>query len=199
MATLEQERVERAALQEVLTRISRVSGPELARSEAGAEINFEAGLVYFNRILRLFSDLEGTALEDIPYSKLIALMRMATRALDLLQEARDFKAGEMPVDAEEQRDSILERARDEYEGMFEVVAPILAFSVRQRVDSKVNLALFEARQTLTQVRNLAQEGAFSEDASANYVHEPWVQPILWFAFVTVLIGIGLILKLFEIV
>ena len=199
MATLEQEVVERAALQQVLSRLSRMAGPELARSDAGAGINFEAGVVFFTRILRLFHDLEGVALEDIPYSKLIVLTQMATSAADLLQEAKDLRTGRISGEAEAERDSILQRARDEYEGMFEAIAPILAFSVRERVETKVNLALFEARQTLTKARNLAQSGDTPSQVEGYRDDITWLHSALFFAFLTVLIGVGLLLKFFDVV
>jgi len=187
MATIEQERQSRESLQQVLGGLSDFTSSGLARAELPADLSFESGVVYFDRIIRLFKGLHDSDLADIPYNTLQALASNATAALSLLSEVRDFSITKYPNNPIAQRDAILSRARDQYDGWFQVVAPVVAFTVRKGVDferlesqakqllgrieetasscdRRLDSALKESEQALAQLRAVAQEAGVSQHA-----------------------------------
>jgi hypothetical protein len=187
MATIEQEQQSRESLQQVLGGLSDFTASDLARADLPSDLSFQLGVVYFDRIIRLFKGLRDSDLADIPYNTLQMLSTNATAAFTLLQEIREFSITKYPNSPISQRDAILNRARDLYDGWFQVVAPVVAFTVRKGVDferlenqakqslgkieeiasnceKKLDSAVKESEAALAQVRDVAQEAGVSQHA-----------------------------------
>jgi hypothetical protein len=187
MATFEQEQQSRETLQQVLGGLSDFTASELARTDLPSDLSFQLGVVYFDRIIRLFKGLRDSDLADIPYNTLQNLNVNATAAFTLLQEIREFSVTKYQNNPIAQRDAIMNRARDQYDGWFQVVAPVVAFTVRKGVDferlenqakqllerieqiasncdRKLNSAVKESEEALAQVRAVAQEAGVSQHA-----------------------------------
>ncbi len=71
MATLEEEKKIRQTLKENLAELVAIDPESLARTtELGTEVNFEAGVPVFRRILELFKDLAECDLDGVPFKVL---------------------------------------------------------------------------------------------------------------------------------
>lgn len=205
-ATIEQEKQARESLQQVLTGIAGFTPTELARKELGSDLNFESGVIYFDRIIRLFKGLRDSDLSDIPHASLQNLIAAAQAAFGVLQEVRDFSISKFPNSPITQRDQIMNRARDQYDGWFQAVAPVVAFTIRKGVDferlenqakkllaemektaaatdQRLKTTVTDAQQALAQVRAVAQEAGvsqhsihFKEETERN---EKSAKPWLW--------------------
>ena len=134
MATIEQEQQSRESLQGVLAGISDFTSSASAISELPSDLSFQSGVMYFDRIIRLFKGLHDADLTDIPFNTLQNLNGLATAAFSILSEIRDFSITKYPNNPIAQRDSIMNRARDQYDGWFQAVAPVVAYTVRKGVD-----------------------------------------------------------------
>jgi hypothetical protein len=114
MATIEQEQQSRELLQQVLEGLSGFTASELGRTNLPEDLNLQPGILYFDRIIRLFKGLHDSDLADIPYNTLQDLISHAKAAFSLLQEIRDFSITKYPNNPINQRDAMIDRARNQF-------------------------------------------------------------------------------------
>jgi hypothetical protein len=188
MATLEQEANTRNQLKNLLAEVSSIQAGDLVRSaELGPGLNFENGVIFFSRTLRLLHSLDDANLEDVPYQKLEPLRAQVQQARDVFNEVKDFNLTKFPNNPIAQRDSIVNRVRDQYDQLFESAAPIIAYTIRKgtdfakleeqgraalsRIDSfaeeqkkALEAARASAEQLLEDVRRFAREAGVSQHA-----------------------------------
>lgn len=70
MATAEQEQEARRQLDTALTELAGLTPESLTREDMGRELNFKAGLPFFERTLKLFRDLKNASLDGASYTAL---------------------------------------------------------------------------------------------------------------------------------
>lgn len=225
VATLEVEEKARADLKAVLIELSTTKASQLARKELGDDLSFEGGVVFFSRILRLFHALNETEIEDLSYQRATQITSVAIQARDLFRNIATFSVTKYASNPIAQRDAFIIQARDAYDSMFETVAPALSFLIRKGTDferleeqarstlERIELrakesqgelegSLAEARQTVLEVRKIAQEAGVSQHA----VHfkgeadldaasaKPWLVATVTTAGATLVIGGALLLR-----
>ena len=188
MATFEQEKAERDSLRTQLGQLTEVDANSLVRSdELGQALSFEKGLPYFQRVLRLFRDLEESNLDTLPFEQLQQLTNAATEANSRFSEIQQFSLEGHPQNPTQARDNLIESIRDHYDGWFHVVSPVVAYSVRKGTDferleqkardealsveqlrtdlqSKSEEIIAETQGVLEQVRRAAQEVGVAQHA-----------------------------------
>lgn len=187
MATIEQETQTRNTLKGVLDELVAFKPSDLARKDLGADVNFEGGVIFFSRTLRLFQALQEADLEDIPYTKLAELLSAATQTRDRLARVKAFSFRQYQANPLTVRDQFIGEVRDSYDGIFNNVSPVVAFTIRKGTDflrleeearatlQKIDLlstdhetALAKARVTagelLQEMMKLAQEAGVTKQA-----------------------------------
>lgn len=134
MATLEQETQQRDNLRKLLDGLAAIVPENLARADVlGKELSFEAGVPYFRRVLKLFTDLAKTNLESVPYQLLNTLNGQAQDAVNLFNEIRNFslRGQSNPVVV---RDQLLNKARDAYDTYYLQLMPVTTYLIRMGTD-----------------------------------------------------------------
>lgn len=187
MVLFDQEVKARNDLRTVLSELSAFDPNELARKDLGADLNFETGVSFFARTLRLFHVLAQSDLEEIPFQKLQEINSVAVSSRDLFRNIQTFSVAKYQNNPINQRDSFINAARDQYDNIFNYVAPIVAFTVRKGVDfqrledearqtiermnttalefdNRLRATVKEAEQALEAVRRVAQEAGVSQHA-----------------------------------
>lgn len=159
MALIEQEKIQREQLNRYLNEIKDIQPSSLVQTERlGSDLNFESGLLYFERGLNLFHMLEDLDLDRVPYDSLLRLNEVSSEITTYVNSIRTFKPTDSnPVSS---RDTYIANFRDRYDHWFNTVAPIIAFCIRRGTDFDVLQR--EARDALTQLAAAKQE---TEDRS----------------------------------
>lgn len=134
MPTLQEENTLRAQLKEKLGEMAKITPTVLARQDLGADLSFESGVIFFSRTLRLFHALNESDLGDIPYQKTQELLQQATDTLTRCRQIQEFALQKHPNNPMGVRDQFINQFRDTYDGTFNAVAPMVAFTVRKGVD-----------------------------------------------------------------
>ena len=155
MATVEQETQKREDLGKVLAVIAKIKPEGLVREDLGRELNFSAGLPYFQRILRLFRDLAESNLDSLPYERLNQLHSIAKAALDQFNKIQTFSVQQHPQNPAQDRDTLINQIRDSFDPYFNHISPVIAYSVRKGTDFE--RLENEARQTLEQLESIVTE------------------------------------------
>ena len=188
MATLEEEKAQRDALQTQLEKLTKVNPDSLVRvGEFGQALSFEKGLPYFQRVLRLFCDLAQANLDTVPYQHLHRLTQAAEQANDQFSQIQQFSLDAHPQNPAQERDGLIDNIRDQYDSWFSQVTPTIAYSIRKGTDfqrleedaleqaarveqigaevqSKGQEIVTEAQDVLDQVRRAAQEVGVAKHA-----------------------------------
>jgi len=188
MATLEEENAMRQDLKNVLTELAKIGPEDLARSkDLGPQLNFEGGVVYFSRILRLFHTLNDTDFSDVPYQQLVSLRDAARNARDIFQRISEYSLQKYSSNPIVTRDQFIVQARDSYDDIFARVAPTIAFTLRKGTDfvkleeqakatlkridetgsehaTALKTARNQAEQMVEEVRKMAAESGVSQHA-----------------------------------
>jgi len=189
MAQLQQENDVRARVKSLLSELAKFKAGDLARKDLGSDLNFESGVIFFSRILRLFHALNEADLDDLSFQKLTQIEQVGRPALDQLLQVQNFSLAKYAQSPIAMRNQIIDQIRDSYDGAFEVLAPIIAFTVRKGTDferledqakdalkkidqdSQTNSEALKksreaAEQAVEAVRKIAQEAG----VSAHFVH-----------------------------
>ena len=188
MATIEEEKARRDALQIQLEQLTKIDPESLVRGdELGQALSFREGLPYFRRVLRLFSDLAQANLDTVPYTHLVQLSQAAEQANSQFSEIQQFSLQAHPQNPGEARDGLINNVRDQYDFWFSQVTPTISYSVRKGTDfeqleqdarkqaervKQIGAALqsngqeivAEAQGVLAQVRHAAQEVGVAQHA-----------------------------------
>lgn len=125
MATIEQERNERETLVQLLSQITENKPEDLVRPELGVDLNFQNGLFYFERMLKLFYKLADSNLDQVPFTQLSQIKNIAQQIKNHLDRILAFKA--TISNPANERDSIINFFRDNYDSYFSVVLPVLTY------------------------------------------------------------------------
>jgi hypothetical protein len=188
MATLQEETKARLELKGVLADLAKMKASDLARKDLGQDLSFEEGALFFSRTLRLFQALNEADLEDVSYQKITQIMSVAVQSRDLFRNVAGFSVGKYSSNPISQRDSFINQARDQYDNIFDIVSPAIAFTVRKGTDfarleeqAKETLArmnemskaheqttkttLENAEQVIKEVRRIAEEAGVSQHSS----------------------------------
>jgi hypothetical protein len=133
MATLQDEQKSLDRLNKTLGQLSVISPESLVRKEKlGDEINFEPGLPYFKRTLKLFKDLKNSSMDGIPYASLEELNNIGQQALSHFQQILGFTMQQNnPLNV---RDQLIGQIRDSYDSFYKVITPHIAYSIRMGTD-----------------------------------------------------------------
>lgn len=153
MATFEQENEMRASLSQNLNVLSEISVDSLVKKEElGSSLNFEEGLPYFSRILKLFNGLKNSNLDGASHTALNQMNNQATQALALFKEVREFSIEKYPQNTKSQRDSLLNKIRDSYDDFYKTLTPHIAYSIRKGTDFEALEQ--QARETLDDLNKI---------------------------------------------
>jgi hypothetical protein len=135
MATLEVENAARSELSIILEELASFKVDELGRAkELGPDINFDSGIAYFSRTLKMFDSIRETDLQDLSHQKIIELTNTARPALEHFRQVKRFSLLSNPSNPIAVRDQLINQIRDYYDNVFLHVAPLVAFAVRSRTD-----------------------------------------------------------------
>jgi type III secretory pathway component EscS len=119
----------------MLIELAAIKAADLVRAnELGPVLNFESGLTFFSRTLRLFHALNEANLDDISYQKLVQVRDRGNEALSVFNNIKGFSLTKYPSNPIQMRDQFINQVRDQYDSNFETVAPIVAFTVRKGTD-----------------------------------------------------------------
>lgn len=153
MATLEQQQKKREELEKNLNELTGITPESLVKkAELGTALSFEEGLPYFQRTLKLFTDLRNVKLDEISFTALNQLNNVATQALTEFNNIKSFSIEEHPQNTKDARDQLIEVIRDKYDSYYQTVTPHVAYSIRKGTDfeSLEN----QARDTLEELKKL---------------------------------------------
>ncbi|SRR6266851_2838502 len=188
MATLQQEEEARSQLKGILNELGAINPAALVRDkELGPGLNFEPGVIFFSRTLRLFRALGEADLQDISFQKITQIMQFATEARDQFRRITEFSLQKYPNNPIGTRDEFITQIRDRYDAVFEILAPTVAFTIRkgtdfERLEEQAKTALkridtisgdqeqalqkarSNAEQLVEEVRRIAQESGVSQHA-----------------------------------
>jgi hypothetical protein len=188
MATFQEEEAARDKLKGILNELNAINPAELVRDkELGPGLSFEPGVIFFSRTLRLFRALSEADLQDISFQKITQTLQFATETRDQFRRITDFSLQKYPNNPIGTRDEIINQIRDWYDRVFEILAPIVAFTVRkgtdfERLEEQAKAALkridafsgdqeqalqkarSNAEQLVEEVRRIAQESGVSQHA-----------------------------------
>lgn len=163
MATLEQEETQRQSLAKILAELAVIKPDDLVREDVlGRDLGFASGLPYFQRTLRLFRDLAEANLDTVPFTRLQQLARVAEGAMTQFQQVKNFSLQQSPQNPTQVRDTLVQQIRDSFDNHFDLVAPVIAYSVRKGTDFE--RLEDEARQTVETLKSLVADQEQSRKA-----------------------------------
>jgi hypothetical protein len=167
MAALETEDQTRAQLNGILNTLASIHPSDLVRTqELGPDLNFEYGVFFFSRTLRLFHALHEADLSDIPNHKLTQLVQAATQTKDLIDQIQHFSLQKYSSSPIGTRDQFINQVRDSYDSAFEIVAPVIAYTIRK---GSVFARLEEqARQSVTRLDEIVTKQKTMMEAARDY-------------------------------
>jgi len=135
MATIEQEQNEKKALLSLLSDLEKIKPQDLVRAdELGRELSFEIGLPVFERVLKLFYSLYTSNLDNVPYTALIQLKNQAQDTLNRFNQIRAISPRQHSQNPIGVRDDLVNQLRDKYDTYFQIISPVIAYSIRKGTD-----------------------------------------------------------------
>ena len=134
MATIEDENNLRSNINDLLNSILARTPESLIRKESlGTELSFENGLPYFSRVFSLVYALKNCDLSRVPHP-LLAQIHSSLSEIDILiKEVENFSVASTSNPAGT-RDNFIIQFNEKYAGWFNIMSPIIAFSVREGTD-----------------------------------------------------------------
>jgi len=144
----------RQALRDKIRQLASIDGASLARtSELGTTLDFSSCVPAFIGTARLFGRLQGADLDDLPIPLLTQLQQAATQLSNLVEQIIEFDpARPNPVN---ERDALVQRFNQQYDSVFKIAAPILAYA--SRGDSELDELREQAESILSELRNLMDQ------------------------------------------
>ncbi len=154
MATVEQERAEHEALRKLLEELAGTKPDQLIRTdELGSSLNFKPGLPFFERMLWLFRTLSESNLDNVPYTVLNKLKNLSLQLKTQVDQVKQFSPNVNNPTAV--RDTLIYWFRDNYDGYFIEISPVIAYSIRKGTDFE--LLEKKARESLIQIEAVVKE------------------------------------------
>jgi hypothetical protein len=154
MATSEQEGSERQQLATILTALQQIEVDGLIRTDVlGRSLDFAPGRPAFQRMLRLFRNLQDANLEEIPFNRLQQLNSAAKQALTYFQAVQNFSVDGQP-NPSAARDGLVSQVRDNYDNIFDLVSPVIAYSTQrgtnfESLENEARTRVIELNGTIT--------------------------------------------------
>lgn len=131
---LEQEKKIRSTLDETLNQLIPITSESLIRAkDLGTSLDFREGKRVFERTLKLFRDLNELNIDTISYNILNQLNNSATQALKQFTEIKNFDPASTSNPAQRRTD-LINQIASAYDSYFQVISPIIAFSIRKGLD-----------------------------------------------------------------
>lgn len=150
-----QEKQARENLQSSLDKLAAITPESLVRtSELGTALDFSDGVDVFRRTLSLFESLRESNLDNMPLNVLNQLTQFATQATQTFKQIHEFDPSGQNNPAGI-RDSLIKQVADQYQGFFQHISPIIAYSVRKGTD--FDRLERDARTALEEIRRLQTE------------------------------------------
>jgi len=135
MATIEQEQNEKNSLLSLLSDLEKIKPQDLVQAdELGRELSFEIGLPVFERVLKLFHSLYTSNLDNVPYTALNQLKNQTQDALNQFNQIRAFSPRQHSQNPIGVRDNLVNQLRDKYDAYFQIISPVIAYSIRKGTD-----------------------------------------------------------------
>jgi hypothetical protein len=152
---LEQEKAARAGLEEALRKLSELTPESLVRTdELGTSLDFSEGVEVFRRTLALFESLRHCNLDNVPVNILDQLSQVATQAAQTFEQIQRFDPSGQNNPAGV-RDGLIKQVADQYQGFFQHISPVVAYSVRKGTD--FDRLERDARTALEEINRLRGE------------------------------------------
>lgn len=167
MATPEQTQQILNSVRATLSELSKIDVDALIREEElGRDLSFRPGIQYFERMLRLFRDLENLNLEELPYNVLSGIQGVAEPTLNLFRRIQSFsvKGHSNPTNV---RDELINTVRDSYDSYFAAVAPWIAYLSQRRPD--LELVVAQAKKEVANLHKFAEEVKEKQQAAVKEV------------------------------
>lgn len=135
MATFEQEQQAKQTLTSILEELSNIQAKDLIRAdELGKAFSFESGVPIFERTLRLFHDLHQSNLDNVSFNVLNNLQNRANDARSKFKQIQAFSPQQQTQNPIGTRDSLINSLRDQYDDYFQIISPVIAYSIRKGTD-----------------------------------------------------------------
>ena len=159
MQNQEKEKTIQEQLQEKLDVLSKITPESLVRTDdLGKELDFRDEAELFARTLKLFNDLKGVNLDDIPDERIQQLLNIANGATGTFENIQKFKS--IQPDAVNYRNNLIQQVKSQYNDQFTHIAFVLAYAFSKGTDfEKIE---GEAKATVSRVE---EDGKKVEAAS----------------------------------
>ena len=139
----------------VLNQLAAITPESLTRAqELGTTLSFNEGRPIFERTMRLFLDLQKANLDNVPLGTLNNLYARAQAALASFKQIQEFNPGPQANPAAV-RDGLIQRFASEFEQHYQVITPVLSYSIRKGTDFE-NLEK-TARNIVNGIQKAAQD------------------------------------------
>lgn len=135
-----------------LAQLAAIKPQDLVRTDQlGTSLDFRSGIPVFSRTLRLFQDLAEANLDNVPTSVVNQLKSAADNTQKALQQIQQFDPSAQTNPAP-MRDQLIQQVASQYDGHFQQISPVIAYSVRKGTD--FDRLEQDARAALQEVREL---------------------------------------------
>jgi hypothetical protein len=141
-------------LRNILDGLSKYTPQDFIRPELGSELNFESGLLIIERYLKLYSDLRECNLENLPIEVIRNLKNQGKNAFQKFTQIIDYAPRQHSSPFQE-RDRIINELQSSYASQWNVIAPVIAYSIRKGTD-------FESLEKRARENIARQEDAIKE-------------------------------------
>lgn len=131
---LENEQKAIHALSQLLDHLKTLDAGSLAREELGPSLNFRQFVPIFARTLRLFKGLSECDLDTVPHQVLNKILNHASTTKAQFQAIQQFSLENSPSNPINSRDALANNIEGQYQAIFDLVSPIIAYSLRTGTD-----------------------------------------------------------------
>lgn len=210
---------EKIELHSILEGLSKYTPQDFVRPELGSDLSFETGLPIFEQYLKLYGDLRGCNLDNVPIEVIQELRNQAESAFQKFTQIKDFAPRQHGAPFQE-RDRIIDDLQSSFGGQWNVISPVIAFAIRKGTDfealekrARENIArqedaikeftvqrdktLAEIQSTLESIQRAAADVGVSQhslvfkEAAEEYETKSkgWLKATIWLALATALWGV----------
>ena len=186
----ELEKPVRDELRSELGKLNSLDANELVRAdELGQDSDFQDGLPYFQRSLRLFRDLSEVNLDMLSNRRLQSLSSAAQEARKLLSEFEDSPLSTHPKTRSQHRNHLIHRLRHLYNSWYTEVAPVIAYSAWQ--DTNIDRLEQDIRSVAAKVGVAHHARHFKNEAEQHAkIAKTWLGVVIGLAIATVVLAVG---------
>jgi hypothetical protein len=192
----ELEKSVRDELRSELGKLNSLDAKELVRAdELGQDSDFQDGLPYFQRSLRLFRDLSEVNLDMLSNRRLQSLWGAVQEARKLFSEIEDVPLPTHSKNRTRNRSHLIHQIRSRYDSWYTEVAPVIAYSAWQ--DTDIDRIEQELRSIAAKVGVAHHARHFKNEAEQHAkIAKIWLGVVILIAIATVaLAGVNVYLAL----